>query len=204
MRGRRDDAAVTAAARAAARGDRAALAEFVRATQGDVHRFLVHLSGPHDVEDLAQETYLRALGSLPSFSGRSSARTWLLSIARHVAADAVRRAVRRPRPAALPPDEALSTRAPASPAGADEAVFVRALVTALDAQRREAFVLTQLVGLSYAEAARVCDCPVGTIRSRVARARADLVAALDERTDVGEAHPPGGSAVKRRDGAGPP
>ena len=198
MRGRRDDAAVTAVARAAARGDRSALAEFVRATQGDVHRFLVHLSGPHDAEDLAQETYLRALGSLPSFSGRSSARTWLLSIARHVAADAVRRAARRPRRRSPSPDEALSTRLPTPPAGADEEVLVRALVMALDAHRREAFVLTQLVGLSYTEAARVCDCPVGTIRSRVARARADLVAALDEQTDLGEGHQPGVSKFGQR------
>jgi RNA polymerase sigma-70 factor (ECF subfamily) len=44
--------------------------------------------------------------------------------------------------------------------------------------RREAFVLTQMLDLSYADAAAVCGCPVGTIRSRVARARADLVAAL--------------------------
>jgi RNA polymerase sigma-70 factor (ECF subfamily) len=54
----------------------------------------------------------------------------------------------------------------------------RALVTALDPDRRAAFVLTQLLDLSYAEAADVCECPVGTIRSRVARAREDLVAAL--------------------------
>ena len=56
-----------------------------------------------------------------------------------------------------------------------EAVTSRALLDALDPDRREAFVLTQLVGLSYAEAADVCGCPVGTIRSRVARARAELV-----------------------------
>jgi RNA polymerase sigma-70 factor (ECF subfamily) len=48
-------------------------------------------------------------------------------------------------------------------------------------ERREAFVATQVVGLSYAEAAELCDCPVGTIRSRVARARDDLVAALEDR-----------------------
>jgi RNA polymerase sigma-70 factor (ECF subfamily) len=48
----------------------------------------------------------------------------------------------------------------------------------LDRDRREAFVLTQLLGMSYAEAADVCGCPVGTIRSRVARARGDLVAAF--------------------------
>lgn len=49
-----------------------------------------------------------------------------------------------------------------------------------DGDRREAFLLTQLRGLSYAEAAEVAGCPVGTIRSRVARARADLVAALED------------------------
>ena len=54
------------------------------------------------------------------------------------------------------------------------------LVGRLDRDRRDAFVLTQLVGLSYADAAAVCGCPVGTIRSRVARARDDLFAALDE------------------------
>jgi RNA polymerase sigma-70 factor (ECF subfamily) len=48
----------------------------------------------------------------------------------------------------------------------------------LDGDRREAFVLTQLLGLPYAEAAEVAGCPVGTIRSRVARARADLVESL--------------------------
>jgi DNA-directed RNA polymerase specialized sigma24 family protein len=48
------------------------------------------------------------------------------------------------------------------------------LLAALDPDRRAAFVLTQLLGCSYAEAAAVCDCPIGTIRSRVARAREDL------------------------------
>ena len=50
------------------------------------------------------------------------------------------------------------------------------LVAALEPDRRAAFVLTQILGCSYAEAAAICDCPVGTIRSRVARAREDLVA----------------------------
>jgi len=56
-----------------------------------------------------------------------------------------------------------------------DAVLLIQLLTGLDPQRRAAFVLTQLLGLSYAEAAEVCGCPVGTIRSRVARARADLI-----------------------------
>jgi len=66
---------------------------------------------------------------------------------------------------------------PAEP-GAQAAVDL--LLAALDEDRRAAFVLTQLLGCSYAEAAQVCDCPIGTIRSRVARAREDLDAMLRE------------------------
>ncbi|MEJ8281327.1 sigma-70 family RNA polymerase sigma factor [Pseudonocardia spirodelae] len=177
---RHDDATVTAWALAAGAGDRAALASFVRATQADVHRFLVHLAGRDDAEDLAQETFLRALRSLPSFAGRSTARTWLLSVARRVAVDAVRTAVRRPRVSDLGEDtqEVLERAAPRT--GAQEAVLLRALVDGLAPDRREAFVLTQVLDLGYAEAAAVCDCPVGTIRSRVARAREDLLRALGE------------------------
>ncbi|MBO0876760.1 MAG: hypothetical protein J2P19_25575 [Pseudonocardia sp.] len=55
---------------------------------------------------------------------------------------------------------------------------LHAVLDGLDPDRRLAFLLTQLLGLSYLEAAQVCGCPVGTIRSRVARARDDLVAQL--------------------------
>ena len=91
------DDQVTRWALAAGRGDPDAAAAFVRATQRQVWRFLQHLAAPGEVEDLAQETYLRALRSLPGFAGRSSARTWLYTIARRVAVDHVRAAVARPR-----------------------------------------------------------------------------------------------------------
>jgi RNA polymerase sigma-70 factor (ECF subfamily) len=160
--------AVTDAALRARRGDEASAAAFVRATQADVWRLCAHLSSRDSADDLTQETYARAFASLHRFAGRSSARTWLLAIARRVCADAVRAAVRsRSMPS--------SATAVVDPA---ESVALRALLDVLDGGRREAFVLTQLVGLSYAEAADVCGCPVGTIRSRVARARADLVTAF--------------------------
>jgi RNA polymerase sigma-70 factor (ECF subfamily) len=155
----------TAAALRARRGDAEAAAELVRATQADVWRFCAHLCDRGSADDLTQETYARAFASLHRFAGRSSARTWLLAIARRVCADAVRSA-RRAR-TLTPVDRNEPDHA--------ESVTVRAMVRALDPERREAFVLTQVVGLSYAEAADVCGCPVGTIRSRVARARADLV-----------------------------
>lgn len=165
----------------AGRGDDAATTELIRATQRDVMRFLAPLAGGADLEDLAQETYLRALRSLPDFAARSSARTWLFAIARRVAADHVRRATRRPRIAALPDWQATAEMAGAAQGPRfDEHQALTALLVGLTQDRREAFVATQILGLSYAEAAVVCECPVGTIRSRVARAREDLVAALAE------------------------
>ena len=58
----------------------------------------------------------------------------------------------------------------------------------LPPRRREALVLTCVVGLSYADAAAVCGCPVGTIRSRVARARTELAHALWPRASIERSH----------------
>ena len=124
-------------------------------------------------DDVTQEVYLRAYRALPAFRGDSSARTWLLSIARRTCADAVRDLRRRRRMAAR------FERPPVEPDPA-RMISVEALLADIEPDRRLAFVLTQVLGLSYAEAAEVCVCPVGTIRSRVARARGDLVARLDE------------------------
>ena len=177
-----DELARTAAD--AADGDPLAAATLVRETQSDVWRLCAALGDPQTADDLTQETYLRAFGSLHRFEGRSSVRTWLLSIARRVCADAVR-SRRRRRVTLVGDDAALESLAP-GPGGADriaEGVGVTDLLARLDADRREAFVLTQLLGLSYAEAAEVAGCPVGTIRSRVARARGDLIDALVEPRD---------------------
>lgn len=177
---RSDDVRITELALLAGTGDRGALTAFIRATQRDVHRFLCHLCERGEVEDLAQETYLRALRALPGFAGRACARTWLLAIARRVAADQIRRASTRPR---TTPVEDWDTTLAASPtrrwSGFDEGVLLRQLVAALEPDRRDAFILTQMVGLDYAATAEVCGCPIGTIRSRVARAREDLIRAMN-------------------------
>ncbi|BCJ68682.1 sigma-70 family RNA polymerase sigma factor [Polymorphospora rubra] len=177
------DDEITRWALAAGRGDRAAASSFIQATQHQVIRFLGHLTDATEAEDLAQETYLRAMKSLPRFAGRSSAKTWLLSIARRVAVDHVRAVTVRPRVAALENWEhaAEATLARGVPHRFEDEIVLRDLLDALPADRREAFVATQIAGLSYAEAAEVCDCPVGTIRSRVARAREDLVGMVQER-----------------------
>ncbi len=157
----------------AAAGDRRALESFVRRSQGDVWRLVSHLVDRGAADDLTQETYLRAIPALARFRADGSARTWLLSIARRVAADAIRRRTRR---RALLGRLAVGDEPGVAP-DPTGAVDLDDLLTGLDADRRTAFVLTQVVGLSYAEAAEVCDVPAGTIRSRVSRARADLVQA---------------------------
>jgi RNA polymerase sigma-70 factor (ECF subfamily) len=165
---------LTTLALAAGGGDHVALAAFVRRTQADVWRFCAHVNGRAEADDLTQETFLRAIPALARFEGRSTALAWLLSIARRTCADSVRRSVRRRRLT----DEVIASRAPdVRPEGSGE-VDLRLLLARLDDDRRHAFVLTQVIGLSYAQAADVCGCPVGTIRSRVARAREDMMREL--------------------------
>ena len=162
----------------AADGDTAAQAALIRETQADVWRLCAHLADRQVAEDLTQETYLRALPALARFEGRSSLRTWLLSIARHVCADHLRTKKRRGLVLVAGDTDlaALERDAPADEVAGT--VAAQDVLDRLDPERREAFVLTQLIGLPYAEAAEVVGCPIGTIRSRVARARADLVEAL--------------------------
>jgi len=159
---------LTELALAARDGNAYALEEFVRRSQPKVRQLCRHLGDPDTVDDLTQEVYYRALRALPRYRNDGPALAWLLTIARRTCADATRRRIR-------------GRRHTGSLAVVDEEVHddswaeVAELVGVLTTDRRDAFVLTQFVGLSYAEAAAVLDCPVGTVRSRVSRARADLI-----------------------------
>lgn len=162
---------------AAIEGDDRATAELVRRTEPRVRQLCRILGSGDSEDDLVQETYLRALPALASFRGEAPLATWLASIARHVCADDVRRRQRerrlldRLRPTVevneLPPD------------------VTRYLLDELDPDRREAFVLTQVAGYGYADAAAIVGCPIGTIRSRVARARGDLIELIQRGAGTG-------------------
>ena len=156
-------------------GDPVAQAAFVRATQSEVWRFTAALVDPGAADDLTQETFLRAFKALPTFEGRSSVRTWLLGIARRTCADHLRAVVRRRRLDARLAAQVCTDLPVPDPA---HRLSTADLLGRLSEERRTAFVLTQVLGLSYAEAAVVEDVPVGTIRSRVARARDELVSAV--------------------------
>ncbi len=148
-------------------GDDRSVEQLVRLTQPSIWRLCSALGSRGEVEDLVSETYLRALRSLGSYRGDSSVRTWFLSIARNVCADHVRRRVRERRLL----DRLRVQFQPTVNTGADH---TSELVDMIDPDRREAFVLTQMLGLSYAETSEMLGVPVGTVRSRVARARQDL------------------------------
>lgn len=156
---------------AAVEGDNVAVGELVRCTQPMVWRVCSALGTAGEEADLVQETYLRALRALPSYRGDAPVMAWLLAVARHVCADDVRRRQRRRRLIQRLAANAQETSVP-GPELVDD------VLAHLDSDRREAFVLTQYVGLSYEEAASVLGCPIGTIRSRVSRARADLIALM--------------------------
>ena len=167
---------LTRLAVAARDGDRLALGAFVRQSQGEVWRLVAHLTDPSEADDVTQEVYVRAWRALPAYRADASARTWLLTIARRACADSLRARNRRRR-LATRIEDAASVGDLASPDGSGVQAL-NALMADLSPERREAFVLTQLVGTSYEEAAGICGVPVGTIRSRVARARAELIEAL--------------------------
>jgi len=169
-------------------GDRDALASFVAQSQADVWRLCAHLVDPASADDLTQEVYVRAIPALASFRSEASARSWLLAIGRNTCMDELRR---RTRGRALV--HRIRRRAEAAPASEPDRSDVVAIddaVSSLDPDRRDAFVLTQILGLSYVETAEVCGCEVGTVRSRVARARAQLIEQL---TDDGWSQPGSGS-----------
>jgi RNA polymerase sigma-70 factor (ECF subfamily) len=128
---------------------------------------------PAAAEDVTQEVFLALIGGRDGYDERRGAlRSYLYGVARNQLLK------RLPRPRQLPGVE------PVRAAGEDVAA-VREAVQALPVAFREVVVLCELEGLSYEEAAEVCGVPVGTIRSRLHRARAQLQESLG-----GQAEPP--------------
>jgi RNA polymerase sigma-70 factor, ECF subfamily len=144
-----------------------------------VHGFLARmLRDPVGAEDALQETFLRVMRGVARFDPAGPARlsTWILGIARRVAlTELERRAARAEPPGAVmeraePPDHEL------------RAALARAL-GALPAHQRSVFVLSQHLELSYEEIARVEEVDIGTVRSRLHRARAALQAMFESDQD---------------------
>jgi RNA polymerase sigma-70 factor (ECF subfamily) len=135
-------------------------------------------------DDIAQEALAKAWQSRDSFRPGSNLKAWLFTILRNLYYSDRRRAWRQ-----APWDETAAERIP-SPRGeqswaVDLSDTARAM-TALPDEQREALILVGAGGFSYEDAARISGCAVGTVKSRVARARKALIAALDGREPLAE------------------
>lgn len=180
-RGELDDVTL----RRAQRGDDAACRALVERYQGAVFGLLGRVLGGGRralVEDLAQDTFLAVFRQLAGFAPLGPARlsTWILTIASRRAIDELRR--RPPVPVAV--EDIVGGESPAERLGQRQlAQAIDRALADLSPPYRVAFVLRELHGLDYAEIARALEIDVGTVKSRLARARAGLRAALTEELD---------------------
>ena len=173
-------------------GDAEAVAELLRAYQrrvfGVCYRMVRH---PEDAADLTQDTLIRIMEGLPGFDGRAAFSTWVIRIAMncclsHLRRQKVRKAGSLDEPGG-PAGEPLgariaSKREPQGPGGVEQNEMRAALLAGLqelDPQMRAVLVLRDLQDLDYQQITEVMGIPVGTVKSRLFRARAALRRATD-------------------------
>ena len=176
-----DDEALLERAR---RGDRDAFAAIVTRHQDELYTMALRILGtPHDAADVVQETFLRAYARIPELRG-ATVRAWLFRVAINCAHDIQRRSIRRP---AAPledaegnvvelPDPGLGPEATAL--ARERVAAVRDALQTLPTDFRAIVVLRDVNELSYEEMSEALRIPVGTVKSRLSRARHMLVAAL--------------------------
>ncbi len=169
-------------------GDEAAQTALVQRYERPVFTLLWRMLGPQRalVEDLTQETFLRVLRGLRTFEydGRARVVTWILAIATRAALDHIRNS--RPRRDADIAPGSVPAQLPRPDQDAQRRALAVALVQAVDSlgpQFRAAFLLREVHGLAYDEIATALAVDIGTVKSRLARARALLQAALAEMRD---------------------
>jgi RNA polymerase sigma-70 factor (ECF subfamily) len=163
------------------RGDEAAFRALVEAHQDQVYALCAALAGA-DAEDLLQETFVRVHAAIPRFepNGPASLKTWILTIARRLCTDRSR-AARVRLAGALPADGLAADDAPDRDLERSRLrARIRLAVAALPEEQRAVIALREWDGLAYEEIATIEGVPVGTVRSRLARAREALRAALSD------------------------
>jgi RNA polymerase sigma-70 factor (ECF subfamily) len=136
-----------------------------------IRRYFRRLTGDHgEADDLAQEVFLRVVRAAPSYEPAERERAWLFRIARNVFLDGRRREARSP---------VVDARADAA-TSATQVVRsgIREALATLPTEDREAFLLAEVAGLSYAEIASATGSTVPSVRSRIYRARLALRARL--------------------------
>jgi len=172
--------------------DLAAFEKLVARYQNKITSYAARMLNDHDeAEDIAQEAFIKAYRSLDSFRGASSFSTWLYRIVTNLCIDRVRQRKRRPQQA-YSLDEPLDKEEERG--GRDVADFstepsksiereelrqqVRETVAEMPEKLRAVLLMCDIQGMSYESIAQVLECPIGTVKSRLFHARADLARRL--------------------------
>jgi len=165
------------------RGDKSAFDLLVRKYQHKVVKLVLrYVRNPAEAEDIAQEAFIKAYRALPQFRGDSAFYTWMYRIAINTAKNSLASRDRSPIRYDLDltdPEESHSVQSrlqdPDTPEGMalteEIRLIVNSAIDALPEELKTAIVLRELDGLSYEEIAAAMECPVGTVRSRIFRAR---------------------------------
>jgi len=180
-------------------GDQRAFALLVLKYERRVQRLIGRMVRDVDlVEDIAQESFIRAYRALPQFRGDAQFYTWLYRIAVNTAKKALMDMKRNPvlthtalqsnddEDETFGPQETLSSGETPDAALQAKQIgeAVNAAVEALPEELRQAVVLREIEGLTYEEIAQTMDCPIGTVRSRIFRAREAISARLKPMLDI--------------------
>ena len=169
-------------------GDRRALELLLDRHADRIHAVCRRIvADPHDALDATQEALLAVARGIARFDGTARFTTWCYRVATNAALDELRRARRRPVAVELPPT---ATDPRDAMTAVDARLDVDAALQTLAPEFRVAVVLRDLCDLDYDEIANVLSIPPGTVRSRIARGRAALAAALGE---------PGAAAERRNE-----
>ena len=158
-------------------GDLAAFEELVRLLQADAYAFAWHLTRDRTLaEDVTQEAFIRAFRFLKGFRGDQRFASWLFRIVRNCAMDALRGRTRWTTLTGEGPERALTD--------ATARIELDAALRAVSREHREAFLLVEVFGLSYQEVADVLGIAVGTVKSRMFRARKALCDAIADEAEA--------------------
>ncbi|MGZ4712552.1 MAG: RNA polymerase sigma factor [Acidimicrobiia bacterium] len=174
--------------RAAASGDRDALETLLDRHLDRIHAVCRRVCGPNDAMDATQNTLIAITRAIHRFDGRAAFTTWAHRIAVNAALDELRRAKRRGIPSSDRP-ELTAAVAAADRRGPDQVadrLDLDAALATLPEDFRTAVVLRDVADLDYAEIAATLGIPIGTVRSRIARGRAALAAALGNSTPAAD------------------
>lgn len=175
----------------ASRGERSAFNVLIQKYQGKVSKLIgYYVEDPHEILDLTQETFFKAYNAIREFRAESSFYTWLYRIAINTAKEHRRSTIVRREESIAPinpeteksmdREVLIETTTPENHLLSDERTKIAfSAMERLSPDLKMTFYLRELEGLTYYEIGKIMDCPVGTVRSRLSRARAAIVSIGD-------------------------